>query len=132
MIRSHSRPGGTRANRLVGPGRRTWFSGIAFLATLVSNVMFKQRFSATILAGALFATGYVFLVYCPHERAVPGLSTAPPNFRHAAAQKIKEAAPEAATEDADQWSHLLLQPTTICAEIKCLGFSAARTASSDR
>jgi len=111
-----------------------WFSGIAFLATVVGNILiFKHWFGATILAGVLFAAGYVFLVYYPHERPVPGLSTAPPNFRRAiTAQKVREAAPEAVIEDADQWSHSPLQPTTICSEIKCLGFSAARAASSDR
>jgi hypothetical protein len=112
----------------------TWFSGIAFLATLVGNVLiFKHWFGATILAGVLFAAGYVFLVYYPHERPVPGLSTASRNFGHTnTAQKVREAAPESVIENADQWDHSLLQPTTICSEIKCLGFSAARAASSDR
>jgi hypothetical protein len=103
-----------------------WFSGIAFLATLASNVLIsKHWFLATILTVALFASGYVFLVYYPHERSVPGLSTAPAKFRHA------KAAPEPVIEGADQWKHSLLQPTTICSAIRCSGFSAVRAASSD-
>jgi hypothetical protein len=105
-----------------------WFSGLAFLATLVSNVLiFKHWFGATILAVVLFAAGYVFLVYYPHERQVPGLSTAPPNFRHPiTAQKNSEAAPEGLMKDSDHWRSSLLEPTTICSAIRCLGFSAAR------
>ena len=109
-------------------------SAIAFIAALIGNILiFRHWFWAAIVAGVLFAAGYVFLAYYPHERPVPGLSTAPPNFGRAiTAQKVLEAAPEAVIEDADEWSHSPLQPTTICSEIKCLGFSAARAASSDR
>ena len=109
-----------------------WFSGIAFLAMLVSNIlMFKHWFGVTILAVVLFAAGYVFLVYYPHERHVPGLSTAPPNFRSAiTAQKNSDARPEEL--DSDHWRQSLLEPTTICSTIRCLGFSAARAAASDR
>jgi hypothetical protein len=110
-----------------------WFSGIAFLATLVGNiVIFKHWFGATVLAGALFAAGYGFLVYYPHERPVPGLSRAPTKFGHAITAQIPEAAPERVSEDADQWRNTLLQPNTVCSVIRCLGFSAARAASSDR
>ena len=49
-----------------------WFSGIAFLAALVGHVLFKHWWWATILTAVLFAAGYVFLVYYPHERLVPG------------------------------------------------------------
>lgn len=104
-----------------------WFSGIAFLATLVGNVlMFKHWFGATTLAVVLFAAGYVFLVYYPHERPIPGLSAAaPPNFKHAiTAQKIPETAPEGVIENSDHWRQSLLEPTTICSAIRCLGFSA--------
>ena len=53
-----------------------WFSSIAFLATLVGNILIpKYWFWAAILAGFLFAAGYVFLAYYPHERPVPGLKT---------------------------------------------------------
>src|SRR5262249_28916778 len=111
-----------------------WFSGIAFLATLVSNVLiFKHRFGATILAVLLFAAGYIFLVHYPHERQVPGLSTAPRNFRPAmTVQKNSDPRPERLLEDSDPWSQSLLEPTTICSTIRCLGFSAARAAASDR
>ncbi len=102
-----------------------WFSGITFLAALVGNVLiFKYWFGATILAAVLFAAGYVFLVYYPHERPVPGLSTAPPKFIHAiTAEKIPEAAPGVI---ADQWKHSLLQPTTICSAIRGCHFESSQ------
>jgi len=53
-----------------------WLSSIAFLATVIGNILiFKYWFWAAILAGVLFAAGYVFLAYYPHERPVPGLKT---------------------------------------------------------
>ena len=109
-----------------------WFSGIVFLATLVSNIlMFKHWLGATVLAVVLFAAGYVFLVYYPHERRVPGLSTAPPNFGPAiTAQKNSDARPEGL--DSDRWRQSLLEPTTICSTIRCLGFSVTRAAANDR
>jgi len=50
-------------------------SGIAFVAKLIGDVVFKHRFWGAILAGVLFAAAYVFLVYYPHGLAVPGLKT---------------------------------------------------------
>jgi hypothetical protein len=50
-------------------------SAIAFVATLIGDVVFKHRFWGAILAGVLFAAAYVFLVYYPHGLAVPGLKT---------------------------------------------------------
>ena len=59
-------------------------SGIAFVATLISDVVLRHRFWGAILAGVLFAAAYVFLVYYPHGLAVPGLKTgvrsAPPEL----------------------------------------------------
>lgn len=49
-----------------------WFSAIAFLATLIADFL-RHWFWAAVLAGVLFALGYLFLVYFPHERPVPGL-----------------------------------------------------------
>jgi arginine exporter protein ArgO len=110
-----------------------WFSGIAFLAALVGHVFSKHWLWATILTSVLFAAGYVFLVYYPHERPVPGVSTVSHSSRDVLpVQKIPEAAREHVTENADQWKHSLLQPSTICSAIRCLGFSAVRAASSDR
>jgi hypothetical protein len=110
-----------------------WFSGIVFLAALVGHVLFKHWWWATILTAVQFAAGYVFLVYYPHERQVPGLSTVSHSFRNALpVQKTPETAREDVIENADQWSHSLLQPNTICSAIRCLGFSAVRAASSDR
>jgi predicted cobalt transporter CbtA len=51
-----------------------WLSAITFLATLIGNILiFRHWFWAAILAGILFAAGYLFLAYYPHERPVPGL-----------------------------------------------------------
>jgi hypothetical protein len=53
-----------------------WLSAVAFLATLISNVLIRRHwFWAAILAGLLFTAGYLFLAYYPHERPVPGLKT---------------------------------------------------------
>ncbi len=53
-----------------------WLSAITFLATLIGNILiFRHWFWAAIVAGVLFAAGYVFLAYYPHERPVPGLKT---------------------------------------------------------
>ncbi len=51
-------------------------SAIAFIAALIGNILiFRHWFWAAIVAGVLFAAGYVFLAYYPHERPVPGLKT---------------------------------------------------------
>ncbi len=50
-------------------------SAIAFVATLIGDVILKRRFWGAFLAGVLFAAVYVFLVYYPHGLAVPGLKT---------------------------------------------------------
>ena len=51
-------------------------SAIAFLAALIGNILiYRHRLWAAILAGLLFAAGYVFLAYYPHGLAVPGLKT---------------------------------------------------------
>jgi len=52
-----------------------WLSALAFLATLIGE-MVRHWFWAAILAGVLFAAGYVFLAYFPHGLPVPGLNTA--------------------------------------------------------
>ena len=52
-------------------------SAIAFIAALIGNILiFRHWFWAAIVAGVLFAAGYVFLVYFPHGLPVPGLNTA--------------------------------------------------------
>ena len=52
-----------------------WLSALAFLATLIGHIL-RHWFWAAILAGVLFAAGYVFLAYFPHGLPVPGLNTA--------------------------------------------------------
>jgi predicted cobalt transporter CbtA len=52
-----------------------WLSAIAFLATLIGDILaFRHKLWAPILAGVLFAAGYVFLAYFPHEGLVPGFN----------------------------------------------------------
>jgi hypothetical protein len=54
-----------------------WLSAITFLATLIGNILILRHwFWAAIVAGVLFAAGYLFLAYYPHERPVPGLKRA--------------------------------------------------------
>jgi len=52
-----------------------WLSALAFLATFIGHIL-RHWFWAAILAGVLFAAGYVFLVYFHHGLPVPGLNTA--------------------------------------------------------
>jgi hypothetical protein len=54
-----------------------WLSAITFLATLIGNILILRHwFWAAIVAAILFAAGYLFLAYYPHERPVPGLKRA--------------------------------------------------------
>jgi hypothetical protein len=45
-----------------------WLSAIAFLATFIGEILsFRHWFWAAILAGVLFAAGYVFLADFPQR-----------------------------------------------------------------
>jgi Raf kinase inhibitor-like YbhB/YbcL family protein len=49
-----------------------FLSGLAFVAALIGNlVLFVNRLWAAVLAGLLFAAGYVFWTYYPHHIALP-------------------------------------------------------------
>ncbi len=52
-----------------------WLSGMVLITTLIGEIL-KNRFWAAVLAGVLFAAGYIFLVYYPHGLAIPGLNPA--------------------------------------------------------
>jgi hypothetical protein len=56
-------------------------SGIAFVAALLGSLIaFRNRFAGAILAGILFAVGFVAWNYYPHNFGLPILkATAPDN-----------------------------------------------------